>query len=168
MFNELTEVDIKKMNEEIHHRANVLRPQLADDVKEAHALGDLSENAEYRSARRAFFRNESRIKYLKKMVKTAKVIAVEETAPDEVGLFDKIEVLYEDTGDVETVMLSTTTRLDLENGIISKESPFGKAVLGKKVGDRVYVKVSAVYDYYVVIKSIIKGYDDENIPLNGY
>lgn len=167
MFNELTEVDIKKMNEEIYHRANILRPKLADDVKEAHALGDLSENAEYRSARRAFFRNESRIRYLKKMVKTAKVITVE-SKPDEVGLFDKIEVLYEDTGDVETVMLSTTTRLDLEKGIISKESPFGKAVLGKKVGDRVYVKVSEDYDYFVVIKSIIKGYDDETIPLNGY
>ena len=167
MYNELTEVDIKKMNEEISHRANVLRPQLADDVKEAHALGDLSENAEYRSARRAFFRNESRIKYLKKMVKTAKVISTD-SAPDEVGLFDKVEVLFEDTGDVETLVLSTTTRLDLENGIISKESPFGKAILGKKVGDRVYVKIAEDNEYYVVIKSIIKGKDDESIPLNGY
>ena len=167
MYNELTEVDIKKMNEEIYYRANVLRPQLTDDVQEAHALGDLSENAEYRSARRAFFRNESRIKYLKKMVKTAKVIKVD-SKPDEVGLFDRVEVLYEDTGDVESLMLSTTTRLDLNNGIISKESPFGKAILGKKVGDRVYVKVSSDYDYYVVIKSITKGTDDESIPLNGY
>lgn len=167
MYNELTEVDIKKMKEEIAHRANVLRPQLTDDVQEAHALGDLSENAEYRSARRAFFRNESRIKYLKKMVKTAKVISVE-SKPDEVGLFDRVEVQYEDTGDVESLMLSTTTRLDLNNGIISKESPFGKAILGKKVGDRVYVKVNADYDYYVVIKSITKGKDDESIPLNGY
>ena len=167
MYNELTEIDIKKMKEEIAYRANELRPKLTDDVQEAHALGDLSENAEYRSARRAFFRNESRIRYLKKMVKTAKVISVE-SAPDEVGLFDRVEVLYEDTGDTETLMLSTTTRLDLEKGIISKESPFGRAILGKKVGDRVYVRVSTDYDYYVVIKSIIKGYDDENIPLNGY
>ena len=167
MYNELTEIDIKKMNDEIAYRANVLRPQLTDDVQEAHALGDLSENAEYRSARRAFFRNESRIRYLKKMVKTAKIISVE-SAPDEVGLFDKIEVLYEDTGDIEQLMISTTTRLDLDKGIISKESPFGKAILGKKVGDRVYVKVNSDYDYYVVIKSIIKGKDDESIPLNGY
>lgn len=167
MYNELTEVDIKKMNEEIAYRANELRPKLADDVKEAHSLGDLSENAEYRSARRAFFRNESRIKYLKKMVKTAKVISAESN-PDEVGLFDKIVVQYEDTGDKEELMLSTTTRLDLNKGIISKESPFGKAILGHKVGDRVYVKVSSDYDYYVKIISITKGYDDENIPLNGY
>ena len=167
MYNELTEIDIKKMNEEINYRANELRPQLADDVKEARSLGDLSENAEYRSARRAFFRNESRLRYLKKMVKTAKVIDVV-SAPDEVGLFDRIEVEYEDTGDRETLMLSTTTRLDLENGIISKESPFGKAILGHKVGDRVYVKVSADFEYYVKIISITKGEDDENIPLNGY
>ncbi len=167
MYNELTKVDIKKMTEEINYRANELRPQLADDVKEARSLGDLSENAEYRSARRAFFRNESRLRYLKKMVRTARVIDVA-SAPDEVGLFDRIEVEYEDTGDRETLMLSTTTRLDLEKGIISKESPFGKAILGHKVGDRIYVKVNADFDYYVKIISITKGEDDENIPLNGY
>ena len=83
-------------------------------------------------------------------------------------MFDRIEVFYEDTGDTENLMVSTTTRLDLENGIISRESPFGKAILGKKVGDRVHVKVSKDYDYYVVIKSITKGSDDESIPLNGY
>jgi transcription elongation factor GreA len=167
MYNELTAVDIKKMNEEIKYRATELRPKLSDEVKEAHALGDTSENAEYRSAKRAFCRNESRIRFLQRMVKTAKVISTE-SAPDEVGLFDKIDVLYEDTNEIETLMISTTTRLDLGKGIISKESPFGKAVLGHKVGDRIYVKVSPEYDYYVVIKSITKGQDDESIPLNGY
>ena len=167
MYNELTQVDIKKMKEEIHYRANELRPKLSDDVKEARSLGDLSENAEYRSARRAFGRNESRIRFLQKMIRTAKIISTE-SAPDEVGLFDKIVVFYEDTGDEEELMISTTTRLDLEKGIISKESPFGKAVLGKKVCDRVYVKVSADNEYYVIIKSITKGSDDESIPLNGY
>ncbi len=167
MYNELTAVDIKKMKDEIHYRATELRPKLSDEVKEAHALGDTSENAEYRSAKRAFCRNESRIRFLKRMVNTAKVISTD-SAPDEVGLFDKITVLYEDTGDVEDLMISTTTRLDLEKGIISKESPFGKAVLGHKVGDRIYVKVSPDYDYFVVIKKIVKGKDDESIPLNGY
>ena len=167
MYNELTAIDIKKMKEEINYRANELRPTLSDEVKEARSLGDLSENAEYRSARRAFCRNESRIRFLQKMIRTAKVISTE-SAIDEVGLFDKIKVLYEDTGDIEELMISTTTRLDLQNGIISKESPFGKAVLGKKVGDRVFVKVSPEYSYYVVIKEISKGQDDESIPLNGY
>lgn len=167
MYNELTIVDIKKMKAELKDRIDNKRPILADDVKEARSLGDLSENAEYRSARRAFFRNESRIRFLEKMIKTAKIITVE-SAPDEVGLFDKIVVEYEDTGEEEKLMLSTTTRLDLNQGIISKESPFGKAVLGKKVGDKVHVKVSADFSYDVIIKSIEKGTDDESIPLNGF
>lgn len=167
MYNELTEVDIKKMKEEIHHRANELRPVLSDAVKEAHALGDLSENAEYRSARRAFNRNESRIRFLQKMIRTAKIITVD-SKPDEVGLFDKITVLYEDTDEEVDLMLSTTTRLDLEKGIVSKESPFGKSILGHKVGDRIYVKASEDYGYYVKILNIVKGQDDESIPLNGY
>lgn len=167
MYNELTAVDIKKMKEEIKYRSTELRPKLSDDVKEARSLGDLSENAEYRSARRAFGRNESRIRFLQKMIRTAKIISAD-SAPDEVGLFDKITVLYEDTGDTEELMISTTTRLDLEKGIISRESPFGKAVLGHKVGDHIFVKVSPDYSYNVVIKAIKKGKDDESIPLNGY
>ncbi len=167
MYNELTAVDIKKMKEEIAYRANELRPKLSDDVKEARSLGDLSENAEYRSARRAFGRNESRIRFLQKMIRTAKVISTE-SAPDEVGLFDKVEVYYEDTDETEIIRLSTTTRLDLNNSVYSKESPFGKAVLGHKVGDRVLVKITEDNFYYVVIKSITKGDDDESIPLNGY
>lgn len=167
MYNELTAVDIKKMKEEITYRATELRPKLSDDVKEARSLGDLSENAEYRSARRAFGRNESRIRFLQKMIRTAKVISTE-SKPDEVGLFDKVEVLYEDTGEVETIRLSTTTRLDLNNSVYSKESPFGKAILGHKVGDRVLIKISEDNSYFVTIKSLIKGEDDESIPLNGY
>lgn len=167
MYNELTAVDIKKMKEEINYRANELRPKLADDVKEARSLGDLSENAEYRSARRAFGRNESRIRFLQKMIRTAKVISAE-SAPDEVGLFDKVEIFYEDTGETEFIRLSTTTRLDLNNSVYSKESPFGKAILGHKVGDRVLVKITEDNFYYVTIKSLVKGEDDENIPLNGY
>ena len=167
MYNELTSVDIKKMKEEINYRANELRPKLSDDVKEARSLGDLSENAEYRSARRAFGRNESRIRFLQKMIRTAKVISTE-SKPDEVGLFDRVEVYYEDTGEIETIRLSTTTRLDLNNSVYSKESPFGKAILGHKVGDRVLVKITEDNFYYVTIKSITKGEDDENIPLNGY
>ncbi len=167
MYNELTEIDIKKMKEELKMRTLELRPKLSEDVKEARSLGDLSENAEYRSAKRAFGRNESRIRFLHKMINTAKIISAD-SLPDEVGLFDKITVEYEDTGDEEELMISTTTRLDLSKGIISRESPFGKAVLGHKIGERIYVKVSEDYDYYVLIKKIEKGHDDESIPLNGY
>ena len=167
MYNELTEVDIKKMKDELKERSNILRPKLSDDVKEARSLGDLSENAEYRSAKRAFCRNESRIRYLEKMIRTAKVISID-SAPDEVGLFDRITVYYEDTGDCEDLTLSTMTRLDLEKGIICKDSSFGKAIIGKKVGDRILVQVNEDYSYFVVIKKIIKGQDDESIPLTEY
>ena len=167
MYNELTEVDIKKMKDELRERSNVLRPKLSDDVKEARSLGDLSENAEYRSAKRAFCRNESRIRYLEKMIRTAKVISIDSN-PDEVGLFDRITVFYEDTGECEDLTISTMTRLDVNNGIICKDSAFGKAVLGKKVGDKVLVKVNDDYSYYVVVKNIVKGHDDESIPLTEY
>ena len=167
MYNELTEVDMKKMKEELRERSIELRPKLADDVKEARSLGDLSENAEYRSAKRAFCRNESRIRYLEKMMKTATSISVE-SKPDEVGVFDKVEVYYEDTDETETIMLSTMTRLDTTKGYISKDSSFGKAILGHKVGDRIMIRVSDDYSYYIVIKSIEKGFDDESIPLNEY
>ncbi len=167
MYNELTMVDIKKMKEELLYRTNELRPKLSDEVKEARSLGDLSENAEYRSARRAFNRNESRIRFLHRMINTAKIIDVT-SAPDEVGLFDKVLVEFEDSGESEEIMLSTTTRLDLERRIYSKESPFGKAILGHKVGDRIMIKVSDETSYFVKILKIQKGEDDETIPLNRY
>lgn len=167
MYNELTEVDIKKMKEEIEHRACVLRPKLNDELAEARALGDLSENDEYRCAKRNFCQNESRIRYLEKMIRTAKIIKAD-SAPDEVGLFDKVKVKYEDTGEEEEIMLSTTTRLDIQNGVYSKDSPFGKAILGKKVGDRVLVRVSDEIEYYVTIVSIKKGTDDDSLKLNEY
>ena len=167
MYNELTEVDIKKMKEELTYRSVELRPKLSDDVKEARSLGDLSENAEYRSAKRAFCRNESRIRYLEKMIRTAKVISIDSN-PDEVGLFDRITIYDEDAGETEEITLSTMTRLDLKNGVICKDSAFGKAILGKKVGDRVLIQASEDYSYYIVIKNIVKGYDDESIPLMEY
>ena len=167
MYNELTEVDIKKMKEELRQRSVEFRPKLADDVKEARSLGDLSENAEYRSAKRAFCRNESRIRYLEKMIRTAKVISID-SKPDEVGLFDRITVYYEDSDETEELTLSTMTRLDLQNGIICKDSSFGRAILGKKIGDRILIQASDDYSYYVVIKNIVKGQDDETIPLTEY
>lgn len=167
MYNELTEIDIKKMKDELKHRSTELRNQLADDVKEARSLGDLSENAEYRSAKRAFCRNESRIRYLEKMIRTATVISTESN-PDEVGLFDRITVCYDDEEETEELTLSTMTRLDLGKGIICKDSAFGKAILGKKVGDRILVQVSEDYSYYVTIKAIVKGEDDDSIPLTEY
>ena len=153
MFDELTIEDINKMQEEMDYRITVVRADLHEKIMLAKEFGDLSENAEYHEARRAKGRNESRIEYLRAMIRTAKI--VEPTLSKEfVGLNSKVEVMFEDDGSTEVYELATTVAKDASQGKISKESPFGKAVWGKKVGDRVLVKVNENVEYYVTIKSI--------------
>ena len=167
MYDELTEVDVKKMQEELEYRQNVLRPQLIDDVKVARAFGDLSENFEYKAAKREKNKNESRIRYLENMIKTARVIE-DRSAPDAVGLYDKVTVFLEDDGEEETWQVVTTVRQDVLHGLISKESPMGAALRGRKVGDRFFVQVNPDYGYYAVVRAIQKGKDDGSAALNRY
>jgi len=167
VFNELTEVDIRKMQEEIDYRMRVVRPKCIEDLQTARAFGDLSENYEYKAAKQELRRCDSRLRYLRRMINTAKVIKVEEK-DGVVQLFDKVEIYYEDDDETEVIQLMTTLRQDAISGIISKESPLGRAVLGKKVGDRVEVKVSPDVNYFVVIKSITKGQDDDSLPISSY
>ncbi len=167
MYDELTEVDVKKMQEELEYRQNVLRPQLIDDVKVARAFGDLSENFEYKAAKREKNRNDSRIRYLDRMIKTAKVIE-DKSASDEVGLFDRVKIYMEDDDEERDIRLVTTLRQNAPLGLISKESPVGAAIMGRHVGDRVKVDVNEDYSYYIVIREIEKGSDDESLPIRGY
>lgn len=167
MHDELTKVDIKKMQDEIDYREGVLRPKLLAEVQRTREFGDLSENAEYKEAKREKNHNESRIRYLKNMILTAKVIDVEEKA-DAVCLFDTVDIYIEEDDEVVSRTLVTTLRQDSLKGLLSKESPLGKALLGKKVGDRICVKVNDSYSYFVVIRKITKGKDDENIPISSY
>ncbi len=167
MHDELTVVDIKKMQEEVDYRMCVLRPQLLAEVQRTREYGDLSENAEYKEAKREKNANESRIRYLKRMIETAKVIKVEKKA-DAVCLFDTVTYYVEEDDEEEKRQIVTTLRQDVLKGYLSKESPLGKALLGKKVGDRVFVKVNDNYGYYVVVRAIEKGDDDENIPISSY
>ena len=153
-----------KMQEEIDYRIAVIRPKISQDIIEAKAHGDLSENAEYHAARKEKGRNEGRIEYLRAMIKTAKIVEPNSNK-NEVGLFDKVEVLFEEDNEIETIQISTTMRNDATHGIISKESPFGKAILGKGVGDRVEVKVNSDYSYHILIKKITKGVDDIDLPI---
>ena len=139
MHDELTAVDIKKMQEELEYRRIELRPKLIEDVKTAREFGDLSENFEYKSAKREKSRNDSRIRYLERMIKTAKVIDVRSNT-DEIGLFDKVTIYIEEDDEEQTIELVTTLRQNALKGLISKESPVGKAVLGHKAGDRVLVE----------------------------
>ena len=167
MHDELTRVDIEKMQEELDYRRFTLRPKLIEDVQTARAFGDLSENFEYKAAKQEKNRNDSRIRYLENMIKTAVVIEGGSKA-DEVGLFDKVEVWLEDEEEAETFQIVTTLRQNALEGLLSKESPVGKALLGHKVGDRVEVKVSQDYSYFAVIRSIEKGEDPEDVPIGLY
>ena len=167
MYDELTEVDIKKMQEEIDHRVRVLRPQLIEEVQTARAFGDLSENYEYKCAKQAKNRNESRIRYLERMIRTAKVIQVK-TQEDAVGLFDKVTIFNEMVKKEMEIQIVTTLRQDVLKGLVSKESPVGKALMGHQVGDRVQVEVNPNMKYFVEIRAIEKGRDDENMEINSY
>ena len=167
MHDELTQVDIDKMKEELEHRRLVLRPQLIEEVKIARAFGDLSENFEYKAAKREKNRNDSRIRYLENMIKTAKVIDGTSTG-EGIGLFDKVTFWIEEDEEEETIQLVTTLRQDALKGLISKESPVGKAVLGHKVGDRVKVEVSPEYSYFVEIRAVEKGQDDDTLDISKY
>ena len=149
----LTQQDIDKMKKEIEHRKVVVRKELLECVKEARAHGDLSENFEYKAAKKEKNRNESRIRYLERMIKTAQVIS-DDSAEDEVGMNNTVTVFFEDEEEEETFKVVTTVRGDTLHGLISIESPIGKAILGHKVGDRVEVKVNDNYSYGVIIRKI--------------
>ena len=167
MYDELTEVDIKKMREELEYRTNVLRPKILEDVKTARAFGDLSENFEYKAAKQEKRRNDSRIRYLEGMIRTAKVISAK-TEDGVAGLFDKLEIYIEEDDETQHIQLVTTLRQNPLKGLISKESPVGKAVLGHRAGDRVLVEVNPEYSYTIVIRSVEKGEDDDSMDISAY
>lgn len=167
MFDKLTKNDIKKIQEEIDYRKLVVRKEALEAVKEARAQGDLSENFEYYAAKRDKNLNESRINYLEKMIKTAQIIT-DESKDDEVGLYNTVILYFEDEEEEETYKIVTTVRGNSMKGLISSESPLGKAVMGHKAGDRVYVKVDENMGYYVVVKSLENTKDDGSDMLRGY
>ncbi len=167
MYDELTSVDIKKMEEEIRYRKVELAPVLMAEMKRTREFGDLSENAEYKEAKREKRKNESRIRYLENMIRTAKVIDVESNE-DTVGLFDKVLIYNEKMKAEKEITLVTTLRQNALVGLVSKESPLGSAVMGKRVDDRVLVTVNENMSYYVKILKITKGEDDESLPISGY
>ena len=167
MYDELTEVDIRKMREEIDYRTRVLRPKLIEDVQTARAFGDLSENFEYKCAKQAKNRNDSRIRYLERMIRTARVIS-DGSAEDAVGLYDQVTVFNEKLEREMTFRIVTTVRADTAKGLVSKESPVGKALLGKRIGDRVQVEVNPNLKYFVEIRGIEKGEDDESLDISAY
>ena len=159
MGEQLTESDVKKIQEEIEYRKLVVRKEALEAVKEARAQGDLSENFEYHAAKKDKNINESRIRYLERMLKNARIVS-DQSRSDEVGLNNTVEVYFEDEDGTETYKLVTSIRGNSMKGMISIESPLGKAIRGHKVGDRVLVKINENAGYYVEIKAISKENDD--------
>lgn len=167
MYNELTRSDIKKIQDEIDYRKLVVRKEAIEAVKEARAQGDLSENFEYYAAKKDKNKNESRIRYLERMIKTAKVI---EDASDEdvIGMNNTVQLYFEEDDSIETYRIVTTVRENVLKGLISIESPLGKAIMGHRVGDKVHVQVNDKYGYDVVVKSLENTVEDESDRIRGY
>ena len=167
MREQLTTSDIKKIEAEIEHRKLVVRKEAIAAVKEARAHGDLSENFEYYAAKRDKNKNESRINYLERMIKTAKVVS-DNSKEDEVGLDNTVEVFFEEDKMIEKYKIVTSIRGNSRTGLISIESPIGKGILGKRVGERIRIEVDANYGYYIVIKSIDKTSDDKDDKIKSF
>lgn len=163
MREKLTRGDVEKIQQEIEHRKLVIRKEAIEAVKEARAQGDLSENFEYYAAKRHKNQNESRIRYLEKMLKTADIVE-DFSRDDEVGMDDIVEVEFEEDGEIEKYKLVTSIRGNSLENRVSIESPIGKALQGHKTGDRVKVQVNDDYSYYLLIRSIDKsGGEEEEI-----
>ena len=167
MFNQLTQKDIEAMEAEIEERKVVIRPKLLEAVKEARAHGDLSENFEYYAAKKEKNKNESRIRFLERMIKTAEIIP-DESAEDEIGINTRVTVEFEEDGTTETYKLVTTMRGDSLNGLVSVESPIGKALLYHKEGDRVFVEVNPSFGYYLIVKKIEKNPEEAEDKLRSF
>ena len=167
MREKLTRSDVEKIREEIEHRKLVERKELIEAVKEARSHGDLSENFEYHAAKKEKNRNESRIRYLERMLKTA-VIVEDESKEDEIGLNNTVEVYCEDDEEVETYRIVTSVRGSSLNGLVSIESPLGKALLGHKEGDRVFIKVNDDFGYYVIVKKVIKTQSEDEDHIRSF
>ena len=167
MREKMTKSDVEKIREDIEHRKLVERKELIEAVKEARSHGDLSENFEYHAAKKEKNRNESRIRYLERMLKTA-VIVEDESKEDEIGLNNTVEVYCEDDEEVETYRIVTSVRGSSLNGLVSIESPLGKALLGHKEGDRVFIKVNDDFGYYVIVKKVIKTQSEDEDHIRSF
>lgn len=167
MYDKITQKDVKRMEKEIEYRKLVVRKEALEDVKEARAHGDLSENFEYKAAKQFKNQNESRIRYLERMIKTARIIP-EDSSSDEVGLNDKVTIYYPADDEEETVKIVTTVRSNSLKGRISIDSPLGKALLHHKESDRITVKANDTSFYEVIIKKIEKLEDNGEDELRKY
>ena len=167
MYDRLTQSDIDKMQEEIDYRKLVVRKQALEAVKEARAQGDLSENFEYQAAKKDKNQNESRIRYLENMIKTA-VIIQDHSKEDEVGLNKRVTVYFEEDDETEEYKIVTAVRGNSLKGLITADSPLGAALMGHRAGDRVHVQIGGQAGYDVLIRAVENAGGEENDPLRKF
>lgn len=167
MGDKLTKSDVEKIEKEIEYRKLVVRKEALEAVKEARAHGDLSENFEYHAAKKDKNRNESRIRYLERMIKLAEIVD-DSSNDDEVGLNNTVEIYFEDDDETEVYRVVTSVRGNSLANLISIESPLGAAIIGHKAGERVFVKINDTAGYYVVIKKIENTFDDSQDEIRKY
>lgn len=161
LHEKLTASDVEKIEQEIEHRKLVIRKEALESVKEARAHGDLSENFEYKAAKQYKNKNESRIRYLERLLKNAEIIE-DEWKPDQVGLNSVVKIYIEEDDEEEEYKIVTSIRGSSIHGYISIESPMGKALLGHKVGERVHIQVNDTYGYDAVIRNISKSDESQD------
>ena len=160
MGEKLTKDDVKKLQAEIDHRKLEIRPKALEDVKTARAQGDLSENFEYYAAKKFNRENNSRIEYLEKMLKNAEIIEV--VVDDSVNINNTIKVAFVEDGvdesewEVDQYKLVTSIRTDSLKNKVSIESPIGKALISKNIGEIVTVNLENGRSYELKILEIIK------------
>lgn len=164
MAHELTAAEMESIKEELAHRQTVVTPQCIAEVQRTRAFGDLSENDEYRSAKRELNRNYSRIRYLKGLLATGVLVEYSSDA-DVIGLFDRVSI-RDDFGEESVITLVTHLRADILNNRVSKDSPLGSALMGHRVGEKIEVRVSDTVSYTVEILDLEKGEDDKSVSVN--
>lgn len=166
MKHRLTQSDINKMKEEIEHRKVVVRKELLEHVKEARAHGDLSENFEYHAAKKEKNKNEGRIRYLERMIRTSEIVD-EKREEGVVGINTSVELFFVEEGELDTFSIVTTVLVDTMKNRVSIESPIGKALMGHRVGEQVHVEVNPNFGYDVIIRSVLP-FSDEDLQINEY
>ena len=168
MHDKLTRQDIALMEKELEDRRLNIRPAIMEEVKRTRAFGDLSENYEYKAAKDAQRKNDSRMRYLENMIKTAKIIDEDRGRPGGAKLYDRVTLWLPEDEEEMIVQVVSTVRTDPSQGRVSLESPLGKAVLGARVGDLLTVRVSESYSYDAEVRAIEEAADDGSAPLLPY
>ena len=168
MHDKLTRQDIALMEKELEDRRLNIRPAIMEEVKRTRAFGDLSENYEYKAAKDAQRKNDSRVRYLENMIKTAKIIEEDRGRPGGAKLYDRVTLWLPEDEEEMIIQVVSTVRTNPNEGLISLESPLGKAVLGARVGDLLTIRVNESYSYDAEVRAIEEAADDGSAPLLPY